>query len=133
MKSKMPMSASIFGCTTVTGTDAEIFARQISNNAVTLEAIEAAKNGKKLALEFASAGVVAIKPLSYDAWLRAKVEKSIAEADDPNTPRYTTDEVMQRMDKIIKAAEERKNKINVDTRVDTPCKCRYNRINKIGE
>jgi hypothetical protein len=41
----------------------------------------------------------------YDQWFRAKVEQSLAKANDPSTPRYTTDEVMQRMDKIIKAAE----------------------------
>jgi hypothetical protein len=43
--------------------------------------------------------------LSYDRWFRAKVEQSLAKADDPNQPRYTTDEVMHRMDKIIKATE----------------------------
>lgn len=42
---------------------------------------------------------------SYDLWFRAKVEQSLAKANDPSTPRYTTDEVMRRMDKIIKAAE----------------------------
>lgn len=42
---------------------------------------------------------------SYDRWFRAKVEQSLAKANDPGTPRYTTDEVMRRMDKIIKAAE----------------------------
>ncbi len=41
----------------------------------------------------------------YDRWFRAKVEQSLAKADDPSTPRYTTEEVMRRMDKIIKAAE----------------------------
>jgi hypothetical protein len=41
----------------------------------------------------------------YDRWFHAKVEQSLVKADDPNTPRYTTDEVMRRMDKIIKAAE----------------------------
>jgi hypothetical protein len=41
----------------------------------------------------------------YDAWFRAKVEQSLAKANDPSTPRYTTDEVMRRMDTIIKAAE----------------------------
>jgi hypothetical protein len=43
--------------------------------------------------------------ISYDLWFRAKVEQSILEANNPASPRYTTDEVMQRMDKIIKAAE----------------------------
>jgi hypothetical protein len=41
----------------------------------------------------------------YDRWFRAKVEQSLVKADDPSTPRYTTEEVMRRMDKIIKAAE----------------------------
>ena len=41
----------------------------------------------------------------YDRWFHAKVEQSIVDANNPNTPRYTTDEVMRRMDKIIKAAE----------------------------
>jgi hypothetical protein len=43
--------------------------------------------------------------VSYDRWFRAKVEQSIGEANNPTTPRYTTEEVMRRMDKIIKAAE----------------------------
>ena len=42
---------------------------------------------------------------SYDRWLRAKVERALKQADDPATPKYSTDEVMQRMDNIIKAAE----------------------------
>jgi hypothetical protein len=42
---------------------------------------------------------------SYGRWFSAKVEQSVVKADDPSTPRYTTDEVMLRMDKIIKAAE----------------------------
>lgn len=47
----------------------------------------------------------AAQEASYDLWFRAKVEKSLMLADDPGSPRYTTDEVMRRMDKIIKAAE----------------------------
>lgn len=43
--------------------------------------------------------------VGYDRWFHAKVEQSIVDANNPNTPRYTTDEVMRRMDKIIKAAE----------------------------
>lgn len=43
--------------------------------------------------------------VSYDRWFRAKVAQSLAKADDPHEPRYSTDEVMRRMDKIIKAAE----------------------------
>jgi hypothetical protein len=42
---------------------------------------------------------------SYDCWFRAKVEHALKQADDPATPKYSTDEVMQRMDNIIKAAE----------------------------
>ena len=42
---------------------------------------------------------------SYDRWFRAKVERALKQADDPATPKYSTDEVMQRMDNIIKAAE----------------------------
>ena len=42
---------------------------------------------------------------SYDRWFRAKVERALKQADDPSTPKYSTDEVMQRMDNIIKAAE----------------------------
>jgi hypothetical protein len=44
---------------------------------------------------------------SYDRWFRAKVEASLKKADDSSTPRYSTDEVMRRMDKIIKTAEDR--------------------------
>jgi hypothetical protein len=42
---------------------------------------------------------------SYDRWLRAKVERALKQADEPATPKYSTDEVMQRMDNIIKTAE----------------------------
>ena len=42
---------------------------------------------------------------SYDRWFRAKVERALMQADDPATPKHSTDEVMQRMDNIIKAAE----------------------------
>jgi hypothetical protein len=41
----------------------------------------------------------------YDGWFRAKVQQSLAKANDPSATRYATDEVMRRMDKIIKAAE----------------------------
>jgi hypothetical protein len=41
---------------------------------------------------------------SYDAWFRAKVQKSL---DSKDTRRYSTDEVMQHMEEIIKAAEVR--------------------------
>jgi toxin ParE1/3/4 len=33
------------------------------------------------------------------------VEQSLAKANDPSAPRYTTDEVMRRMDTIVKATE----------------------------
>ena len=42
---------------------------------------------------------------SYDHWFRAKVGSALKQADDPATPKHSTDEVMQRMDNIIKAAE----------------------------
>ena len=41
---------------------------------------------------------------AYDHWFRAKVQKSL---DSKDSRRYSTDEVMQRMEQIIKAAEER--------------------------
>jgi len=42
---------------------------------------------------------------SYDQWFRAKVEASLRLADDPNTSRHSTDEVVRRMAQVIKAAE----------------------------
>lgn len=42
---------------------------------------------------------------SYDEWFRSKVEASLRLADDPNTPRYSTDEVACLMAQVIKAAE----------------------------
>ena len=42
---------------------------------------------------------------SYDRWFRAKVERALKQADDPATPKYSTDEVMLRMNNIVKAAE----------------------------
>ena len=50
--------------------------------------------------EFSSAE----QELAYDRWLREKVTASLVKADDPQTPRYSTDEVMRRMDAIIQAA-----------------------------
>ena len=41
---------------------------------------------------------------SYDSWFRAKVQKSL---DSKDSRRYSTDEVMQRMEEIVKAAETR--------------------------
>lgn len=40
---------------------------------------------------------------AYDVWFRAKVQKSL-DSTDPR--RYSTDEVRQRMQQIIKAAEK---------------------------
>jgi hypothetical protein len=34
---------------------------------------------------------------SYDQWFRAKVEQSLILADNPRTPRYSSDEVMRRV------------------------------------
>lgn len=45
--------------------------------------------------------------LAYDRWLREKVAASLVKADDPQTPRHSTDEVMRRMDAIVKAAQTR--------------------------
>jgi hypothetical protein len=42
-----------------------------------------------------------------DRWFRATVEQSLAKASDPSTPRYTTDEVMRRRDKIIQTVQAR--------------------------
>ncbi|MCY7308049.1 MAG: stability determinant [Rhodoferax sp.] len=42
---------------------------------------------------------------SDDQWFRAKVEASLRLADDPNTSRHSTDEVVRRMAQVIKAAE----------------------------
>lgn len=42
---------------------------------------------------------------SYDRWFRAKVEHALKQADNPATQKYSTEEVMQQMDNIIKAAE----------------------------
>ena len=45
--------------------------------------------------------------LAYDRWLSAKVGGSLVKADDPNIPRYSTYEVMRRMDDIVQAAQAR--------------------------
>ena len=45
--------------------------------------------------------------LAYDRWLREKVEASLVKADDPSPPRYSTDEVMRRMNAIVQAAQAR--------------------------
>ncbi len=42
---------------------------------------------------------------AYDQWFRAKVAASLRRADDPNTPRFTTDDVMRRMDSVIQSAQ----------------------------
>jgi len=44
---------------------------------------------------------------AYEKWLRAKVEASLVQADDPTTPRYSTDQVMRRMNSIVEAAQAR--------------------------
>ncbi len=44
---------------------------------------------------------------AYEKWLRDKVEASLVKADDPATPRYSTDEVMRRMSRLIEAAQSR--------------------------
>ena len=43
---------------------------------------------------------------SHDRWFRAKVAASLCLADDPHTPRYSTDEVVRRMAQVIKAARQ---------------------------
>ncbi|MFC7410977.1 MULTISPECIES: stability determinant [Hydrogenophaga] len=42
---------------------------------------------------------------AHDQWFRARVEAALRRADDPETPRFSTDEVMRRMDAVIHAAE----------------------------
>ncbi len=44
---------------------------------------------------------------SYDQWFRSKVEASVLLADNPDTPRYSTDEVARRMNQVIKVAQEK--------------------------
>ena len=44
---------------------------------------------------------------SYDRWFRAKVEASLAKADDPTTSRYSSDEVIRKLDATIKSAQAR--------------------------
>jgi len=44
---------------------------------------------------------------NYQRWLREKVSASLVKALDPDTPRYSTDEVMRRMDIIVQAARAR--------------------------
>lgn len=41
---------------------------------------------------------------AHDCWFRVKVQKAL---DSKDVRRYSTDEVMQRMEAVIKAAEER--------------------------
>ena len=43
-------------------------------------------------------------PGSYEQWFRAKVEASLCLADDPTTPRHSTDEVVRRRAQVTKAA-----------------------------
>lgn len=42
---------------------------------------------------------------SYDRWFRAKVERALVLADNPGTPRYTSDEVARRMSRIVETAQ----------------------------
>ncbi|MFT4240986.1 MAG: stability determinant [Acidovorax sp.] len=42
---------------------------------------------------------------AYDQWFRAKVEAALQRADDPATPRFTTDQVMRAIDGVIQAAQ----------------------------
>lgn len=42
---------------------------------------------------------------SYDRWFRAKVEQSLAKADDPATPRYSSDEVMRKVGATIQTVQ----------------------------
>jgi hypothetical protein len=44
---------------------------------------------------------------SYDLWFRAKVEAALASADDPATPRYSSDQVLREVDLTIKAVQAR--------------------------
>lgn len=44
---------------------------------------------------------------AHDQWFRARVEAALRQADDPTTPRFSTDEVMRRMGAVIQAAEAR--------------------------
>lgn len=47
---------------------------------------------------------------AYGQWLRDKVGASLEKANDPATPRYSTDQVMQRMGAIVQVAEVRLSK-----------------------
>lgn len=38
---------------------------------------------------------------AYEAWLHAKVVGALAQADNPSTPRYSTDEVRRRVYDVI--------------------------------
>lgn len=42
---------------------------------------------------------------SYDRWFRAKVEASLARADEPGTGRFSSDEVTRKLDADINAAQ----------------------------
>ena len=42
---------------------------------------------------------------SYDRWFRAKVERALTLADDPSTPRYTSDEVARRLHGIVETEQ----------------------------
>jgi hypothetical protein len=38
---------------------------------------------------------------AYESWLRSKVGDALVQANNPNTPRYSTDEVRQRVMALI--------------------------------
>jgi len=40
---------------------------------------------------------------AYEVWLRTKVQAALAQADDPNTPRYSTDEVRRRVHTVMQS------------------------------
>ena len=42
---------------------------------------------------------------SYNQWFTAKVQASLRLADDPSTPRYSSDEVMRHIDATIAATQ----------------------------
>ena len=39
--------------------------------------------------------------LAYEMWLRAKVGAALTQADNPDTPRYSTDEVRQHVMALV--------------------------------
>ena len=39
--------------------------------------------------------------VAYEAWLQVKVKESLLQADDPETARYSSDQVRQRMHALL--------------------------------